>query len=206
MLRGEHARRPAHGEDAAARGAARAGRSAARPTSRAPASGGWYARPSADLARHSKTFFVSTGRAPTAPPTSSCTTPRRPRTSPRRPFSPPYGRSIGSTAGGRSLLDPPDRGESLDRLRPRACASARGRHGLAPGVAASPEPAAGVSDELLDALAALGPDQRAVVVLRYLLGCTPGEIARALEIPRAGVNSRLRRALDALAGSLERDS
>ena len=77
---------------------------------------------------------------------------------------------------------------------------------LAPGVAASPEPAAGVSDELLDALAALGPDQRAVVVLRYLLGCTPGEIARALEIPRGTVNSRLRRALDALAGSLERDS
>src|SRR5215207_6466723 len=66
-------------------------------------------------------------------------------------------------------------------------------------------PAAGeqLSDELLDALRELSPEHRAVVVLRYLLDCTPGEIARALELPRGTVNSRLRRALDRLGPLLE---
>jgi RNA polymerase sigma-70 factor (ECF subfamily) len=56
---------------------------------------------------------------------------------------------------------------------------------------------------LLPALAALPADQRAVVVLRHLLGYTPGQIARMLELPRGTVNSRLRRALDRLASDLE---
>ncbi len=60
-----------------------------------------------------------------------------------------------------------------------------------------------ISDDLMRALAALGAEQRAVVVLRYLLDWTPGEIARALSIPRGTVNSRLRRALDRLAAELE---
>jgi RNA polymerase sigma-70 factor (ECF subfamily) len=42
-----------------------------------------------------------------------------------------------------------------------------------------------------------------VVVLRYLLEYTPGEIAEALELPRGTVNSRLRRALDRLRKQLE---
>jgi|SRR5436190_19384730 len=52
--------------------------------------------------------------------------------------------------------------------------------------------------ELGPLLARLSPDHRAVVVLRYLLDYTPGEIARMLELPRGTVNSRLRRALDSL--------
>ncbi|MGH2918317.1 MAG: RNA polymerase sigma factor [Solirubrobacteraceae bacterium] len=68
--------------------------------------------------------------------------------------------------------------------------------------APEPVPAHPFGGELLDALAALDPDQRAVVVLRHLLEYTPGEIATLLEIPRGTVNSRLRRALDALAGRL----
>jgi RNA polymerase sigma-70 factor, ECF subfamily len=56
--------------------------------------------------------------------------------------------------------------------------------------------------ELLVALWALSPERRAVVVLRYLLDYTPGEIARVLEIPRGTVNSRLRRGLDTLAAAL----
>jgi RNA polymerase sigma-70 factor (ECF subfamily) len=60
-----------------------------------------------------------------------------------------------------------------------------------------------IGDELVDALAALGPEHRAVVVLRHLLGYTPGEIAAMLDLPRGTVNSRLRRALDALALALE---
>jgi RNA polymerase sigma-70 factor (ECF subfamily) len=39
-------------------------------------------------------------------------------------------------------------------------------------------------------------------VLRFVLEYTPGEIARALELPRGTVNSRLRRGLDALRGHL----
>src|SRR3954468_18994876 len=57
-------------------------------------------------------------------------------------------------------------------------------------------------EEVLGALAALPPEQRAVVVLRHLLGYTPGEIARLLRLPRGTVNSRLRRGLDALAEPL----
>ncbi len=58
------------------------------------------------------------------------------------------------------------------------------------------------SDEVVAALGALDPDQRAAVVLRHLLEYTPGEIADLLEVPRGTVNSRLRRALDRLAAQL----
>jgi RNA polymerase sigma-70 factor (ECF subfamily) len=54
----------------------------------------------------------------------------------------------------------------------------------------------GNPEALADALAALSPDHRAVIVLRYLLEYTPGEIAELLALPRGTVNSRLRRALD----------
>jgi RNA polymerase sigma-70 factor (ECF subfamily) len=61
---------------------------------------------------------------------------------------------------------------------------------------------ADVGDETLAALARLPPEQRAVVVMRYLLEFTPGEIADALDLPRGTVNSRLRRGLDTLAEEL----
>ena len=64
----------------------------------------------------------------------------------------------------------------------------------------APERGVDVSDATLDALAALSPDQRAVVVLRYVLEYTPGEIAGLLDLPRGTVNSRLRRGLDELKG------
>jgi RNA polymerase sigma-70 factor (ECF subfamily) len=55
------------------------------------------------------------------------------------------------------------------------------------------------------ALARLSPEHRAVVVMRYLLELTPGEIAAALDLPRGTVNSRLRRGLDALGVVLEEE-
>ena len=58
------------------------------------------------------------------------------------------------------------------------------------------------SDELASALASLVPEQRAVIVLRYLLEYTPGEIADLLDLPRGTVNSRLRRGLDRLEETL----
>jgi RNA polymerase sigma-70 factor (ECF subfamily) len=61
------------------------------------------------------------------------------------------------------------------------------------------------SGELLGALVLLAPEQRAVIVLRHLLGYTPGEIAAMLGLPRGTVNSRLRRGLDALADPLREE-
>ncbi len=58
------------------------------------------------------------------------------------------------------------------------------------------------SGAVVAALASLTPEHRAVVVLRYLLDYTPGEIARLLELPRGTVNSRLRRGLDQLEKQL----
>ena len=55
------------------------------------------------------------------------------------------------------------------------------------------------ADRVVALLRSLSPEHRAVVVLRYLLEYTPGEIAEVLEIPRGTVNSRLRRGLDALS-------
>jgi RNA polymerase sigma-70 factor, ECF subfamily len=72
----------------------------------------------------------------------------------------------------------------------------------------APEPAAherepaGRAEELAAALADLGPEQRAVIVLRYLLDYTPGEISDLLELQRGTVNSRLRRGLDRLEAAL----
>ncbi|HET9215084.1 MAG TPA: RNA polymerase sigma factor [Gaiellaceae bacterium] len=68
-----------------------------------------------------------------------------------------------------------------------------------------PDTAAAPSTGILEALASLSPEHRAVIVLRYLLEYSPGEIARMLDLPRGTVNSRLRRGLDALADVVEQD-
>ena len=75
----------------------------------------------------------------------------------------------------------------------------------APAVgAASGEPGS-ISDELGAALAGLSPDHRAVIVLRYVLEYTPGEIGEILGLPRGTVNSRLRRGLDRLRPMVSED-
>jgi RNA polymerase sigma-70 factor (ECF subfamily) len=53
-------------------------------------------------------------------------------------------------------------------------------------------------DEMFDRISELSAEHRAVIVLRYVLEYTPGEIAKLLELPRGTVNSRLRRGLDRL--------
>jgi RNA polymerase sigma-70 factor, ECF subfamily len=58
---------------------------------------------------------------------------------------------------------------------------------------------------LAEALVDLQPEQRAVIVLRYLLEYTPGEIARLLGLPRGTVNSRLRRGLDRLEAAVREE-
>ena len=86
---------------------------------------------------------------------------------------------------------------AIDHTRARA---ARREAADAGAEAPSPPevPLGRYSQEVLAALAALSPEHRAVIVLRYLLEYSPGEIARALELPRGTVNSRLRRGLDSL--------
>ena len=62
--------------------------------------------------------------------------------------------------------------------------------------------AAPYSEQVVAALTELSPEHRAVIVLRYLLEYTPGEIADLLDLPRGTVNSRLRRGLDRLAEAM----
>jgi RNA polymerase sigma-70 factor, ECF subfamily len=63
----------------------------------------------------------------------------------------------------------------------------------------APEPGSGT----LGRIAELAPEHRAVVVLRYVLEYTPGEIAELLDLPRGTVNSRLRRGLDRMKDDTE---
>ncbi|HEV7640443.1 MAG TPA: sigma factor-like helix-turn-helix DNA-binding protein, partial [Gaiellaceae bacterium] len=67
-------------------------------------------------------------------------------------------------------------------------------------------PAAAVPERdgsALARIADLPAEHRAVVVLRYILEYTPGEIAELLDLPRGTVNSRLRRGLDRMKADAE---
>jgi RNA polymerase sigma-70 factor (ECF subfamily) len=109
----------------------------------------------------------------------------------RRPFGPWLHRIVVNRA--------------IDWARARSLRRETGEDALE-SAAAAPEPLARkLSEGIAAALADLSPEHRAVVVLRYLLEYTPGEIASLLDLPRGTVNSRLRRALDALEGRLEEE-
>jgi RNA polymerase sigma-70 factor (ECF subfamily) len=107
----------------------------------------------------------------------------------RRPFAPWLHRIVVNRA--------------IDWARARTLRRELGDERLAQAVAGpDPDGSRPVSAEVVAALAELGPDHRAAIVLRYLLEYTPGEIASLLEVPRGTVNSRLRRGLDALGTRL----
>jgi RNA polymerase sigma-70 factor, ECF subfamily len=103
----------------------------------------------------------------------------------RRPFGPWLHRIVVNRA--------------IDWARMRSLRPEAGADALA--AVAAPEQTA-VAEEVLEAIRSLPPEHRAVIVLRHLLEYTPGEIARLLDLPRGTVNSRLRRALDALGERL----
>ncbi len=65
------------------------------------------------------------------------------------------------------------------------------------------QPAADQDGSTLSRIGELAPEHRAVVVLRYVLEYTPGEIAELLDLPRGTVNSRLRRGLDRMREDAE---
>ena len=165
---------------------------------RAPAatSGPGCGGPRPGRPRTSRPSFARTGDRPTAPRISSSATPRLPRTSPRRPSSPPCARSTASTGGARSgrgctgsSSTARSTGRALARCGPRSRAGRRCRAPSAPRSATT---------SCCAKLRRLSPEHRAVIVLRYLLDYTPGEIAELLDLPRGTVNSRLRRGLDSL--------
>jgi RNA polymerase sigma-70 factor (ECF subfamily) len=89
---------------------------------------------------------------------------------------------------------------AIDHARARA---ARREVGIEAAAGRAAPPVEPVDQELLAALAELPVDQRAVVVMRHVLGCTPRQVATALDLPVGTVNSRLRRGLDALAEVLD---
>ena len=60
-----------------------------------------------------------------------------------------------------------------------------------------------LSDELMRALGQLDPDQRALIVMRHLLGYRSAELARVLDLPAGTVRTRLARALTRLRKLLE---
>jgi RNA polymerase sigma-70 factor (ECF subfamily) len=90
---------------------------------------------------------------------------------------------------------------AIDHARVRTLRREVGEEAAGEPVAAEED--AGLDPDLSAALAELDAEQRAAIVLRYLLEHTPGEIARMLDLPRGTVNSRLRRGLDRLAASLD---
>jgi RNA polymerase sigma-70 factor (ECF subfamily) len=91
---------------------------------------------------------------------------------------------------------------AIDWSRARALRGEVGAAAAADRAAPEQRPA-GLGEDVVAALQLLPAEQRAVIVMRYLLDLTPGEIAAALELPRGTVNSRLRRGLDALGGIIE---
>ena len=106
----------------------------------------------------------------------------------RRPFGPWLHRIVVNRA--------------IDWARMRSLRSEAGGDALAD--VAAPEQAE-VAEDVLATMRSLSPDHRAVIVLRYLLEYTPGEIAGLLGLPRGTVNSRLRRGLDELRDRLGED-
>jgi RNA polymerase sigma-70 factor (ECF subfamily) len=110
----------------------------------------------------------------------------------RRPFAPWLHRIVVNRA--------------IDFARARELRREVGADAVAePAAEAGDDVAAAPSAGVLAALAALPPEQRAVIVMRHLLDCSPGEIARALGLPRGTVNSRLRRGLDGLQDALSEE-
>jgi RNA polymerase sigma-70 factor (ECF subfamily) len=58
---------------------------------------------------------------------------------------------------------------------------------------------------LIAAVSQLGPDQQALIALRYFLELPEAEVAAALNIPRGTVKSRLHRTLAKLREIIQRD-
>lgn len=90
---------------------------------------------------------------------------------------------------------------SLDWLRARRRRPEVSVEAVAP--AAAPDAGDDAAGELMAALGALDPDERALIVLRHLHGYPSSELARMLDVPAATVRTRLARALHRLEAAVD---
>jgi RNA polymerase sigma-70 factor, ECF subfamily len=92
---------------------------------------------------------------------------------------------------------------SLDWLRARARRPEVSVELAGPALGVADAPSEALSDDLMRALAALDPDERALIVMRHLLGYRSPELARMLGLPAGTVRTRLARALTRVRDQLE---
>ena len=97
---------------------------------------------------------------------------------------------------------------SLDWLRARARRPEVSVEVAGPAAAdaGQPDRTDALSDELIQALGGLDPDERALIVMRHLLGYRSSELARMLDLPPGTVRTRLARALKRLRELLETEA
>ena len=121
--------------------------------------------------------------------------------------------SVFAALGKLADLDDPSAFEAwLDRIATRRALDVLRSERRLVELDGLPEPSAewagglGEAEDARRAVAALTPDRRAVIVMRYWLDLTPTEIAEALDIPVGTVNSRIARALNDLRSALEERS
>jgi RNA polymerase sigma-70 factor, ECF subfamily len=97
---------------------------------------------------------------------------------------------------------------SLDWLRARARRPEVSVEVAGPAAAdaGQPDRTDALSDELIQALGGLDPDERALIVMRHLLGYRSSELARMLDLPPGTVSTRLARALKRLRELLETEA
>jgi RNA polymerase sigma-70 factor, ECF subfamily len=98
---------------------------------------------------------------------------------------------------------------SLDWLRARARRPEVSAELAGPAVSAATEPDEypdALSDELMRVLAALDPDERALIVMSHLLGYRSSELGHMLGMPAGTVRTRLARALGRLRELLEAEA
>ena len=94
---------------------------------------------------------------------------------------------------------------SLDWVRSRRRHPEVSTEAADAGALQPPEQVRELSDELMAALSALDADDRALIVLRHVLGYRASELARMMGLPAATVRTRLARALARLRALLEHD-
>ena len=95
---------------------------------------------------------------------------------------------------------------SLDWLRARARRPEVSVEVEGPALGVAEPPSGALSDDLMRALAALDPAERALIVLRHLLGYRSSELARMFGVPAGTVRTRLARALNRVREQLEAEA
>jgi RNA polymerase sigma-70 factor, ECF subfamily len=95
---------------------------------------------------------------------------------------------------------------SLDWLRARARRPEVSVEVAGPALRVADSPSGALSDDLMRALAVLDPAERALIVLRHLLGYRSSELARMFGVPAGTVRTRLARALNRVREQLEAEA